>query len=193
MMKKTVFCMIFGLFIGGCFGGYSPTSRFYQLQAESNLAAVSAKKFSLGIEEVSLPDYLDKPQIIVMEENSPQMSISELQRWGEPLESMIRRTVVADMALLLPEAMVKSQVLLSERFDYLAEIQIVRFDMIAGQKAVLEAWWYLYGASGQTLYRQKVTLEEPIGNSFDDYVSAESKMLAEMSRTMAEIISSKVK
>ena len=140
-----------------------------------------------------MPDYLDKPQIIVMEENSPQMSISELQRWGEPLESMIRRTVVADMALLLPEAMVKSQVLLSERFEYLAEIQIVRFDMIAGQKAVLEAWWYLYGANGQMLYRQKVTLEEPIGKSFDDYVSAESKMLAEMSRTMAEIISSKVK
>lgn len=193
MMKKTVFCMMLGLFISGCFGGYSPTSRFYQLQAESNLAAVSAKKFSLGIEEVSLPDYLDKPQIIVMEENSPQMSISELHRWGEPLESMIRRTVVADMALLLPEAMVKSQVLLSERFDYLAEIQIVRFDMIAGQKAVLEAWWYLYGANGQTLYRQKVTLEEPIGKSFDGYVSAESKMLAEMSRTMAEIISSKVK
>ena len=187
-MKKIFVVCAFCL-ISGCFGGYSPNSTFYNLQPISKAEPVSDKSLSIGISNVDLPDYLDKPQITVFEEGSPQMGISELNRWGEPLGAMIQRVTAADMSLYLPQSAVKSRTQLMEHFDYIVDIQIVRFDMIWNDQAVLEAWWYISNSQGKIVYKKKLQMSEKIGRSFDGFAKAESRMLAQMSYGIALKIS----
>lgn len=187
-MKKILTVFAF-LLVTACFGGYSPDSRFYNLQVIGNGEAISDKVLSIGINDVNLPDYLDKPQIVVFEEGTPQMGISELNRWGEPLDSMIQRIIAADMSVYLPQSEIKARTLLMEHFDYIIDIQIVRFDMVWNDKAVLEAWWYISNAQGNIIYKKKELLSEKIGRSFDDFAEAEGRLLGQMSYEIALKIS----
>ena len=174
--------------LGGCLGGYSPANRFYYLQVVDAVEPVSSKKLNIGIDSVELPDYLDRPQIIVFEQGSPQMKIDETNRWGEALATMVQRTVTTDIAAYLPKATVKSKTALDERFRYLVDIEIVRLDMIGDDGAVLEAWWSVYDDDGRRIVQQKTALKRKIDGGFDAYVEAESEMIAEMSRQIAQVV-----
>lgn len=183
-MKKI--CIVLSVcLISACFGGYSPSSKFYNLQPVSDVAALSDSKLSIGISNIDLPEYLDKPQITVFENGTAQMGISELNRWGEPLASMIQRVVAADMSAYLPNSEVKSRTQLMEHFDYIVDVQIVRFDMIWNDRAVLEAWWYISNGQGRIVYKQKTQLSEKIGRSFDGFAETESRLLGQMSRDIS--------
>ena len=185
-MKK-IWAILSVCLLSACLGGYSPQSRFYNLQPAdaSTVTVLSNRKVSIGINEVELPDYLDRPQIVSFEKGKPQMNISELDRWGEPLASMIQRTTAADISLYLPEAVVKPRSSLMEKFKYVVDIQIIRFDMIQGEEAVLEAWWYISDSDGRIVYRQKTMLMQKTGKGFDSFVEAESHLLAQMSGEIA--------
>ena len=86
MRKFGAILMVF--LLGGCLGGYSPANRFYYLQVVDAVEPVSSKKLNIGVDSVELPDYLDRPQIIVFEQGSPQMKIDETNRWGEALATI---------------------------------------------------------------------------------------------------------
>lgn len=184
-MKK-IFTVFSVLMLGACLGGYSPQSKFYDLHSiKQHTEVVSEKKISVGVNAVELPAYLDKPQIVSFDLKNNQMKIDEFNRWGEPLASMIQRTIAADMSEYLPNSVVKIRSSLAERFDLLVDIQIVKFDRFAGDKAVLEAWWYISSVDGKILHRHKLLLEQKINSTYDGYVEAMSDLLAKMSKDMA--------
>ena len=184
-MKEIMVLSLF-LLLTACLGGYSPDSQFYKLQTIDDVDVVGLQKISIGIANINLPDYLEKPQIVVFEKASPKMKISEINRWGEPLSSMIQRTLAADISMYLPNSVVKSKLTLTEKFDYLVEVQIVRFDMIWDKEAVLEAWWYINNYKGNIIYGQKFLQHEKIGKSFSDFADAESILLGKMSKDIAQ-------
>lgn len=188
MRKFTAVLML--LLLGGCLGGYSPTNKFYYLQSVdvSEISVLSRKKLSIGVNDVVLPDYLDRPQIIVFDQGSPQMKIDETNRWGEAPATMIQRTLAADIAAYLPQSAVKAKISLDERFSYLVNVQIVRMDMIEGGEAVFEAWWSVYNAAGNRLLQQKTSLRQKTDDGFDAYVEAESRMIAAMGRDIAKAV-----
>ncbi len=183
-MKKIINIVIaFGL-LSGCLGGYSPQSNFYRLVPASDIIAISDKNLHVGVKDVSLPDYLDKRQIIFFDGDT-HMGISEENRWGEALSTMIQRTITADISLYLPKSVVKSKTSLLENFKYTIDVQIVRFDLIKDKKAVLEAWWYIKSADGNILASRKYFSEQAIGKDFASFAKAESDMLAAMSKEIA--------
>ncbi len=184
-MKK-IFIIFSLLFVGACLGGYSPQSKFYDLHSVlQQTEIVSEKKISVGVNDVVLPAYLDKPQIVSFDVGNNQMKIDEFNRWGEPLASMIQRVIAADMSEYLPSSVVKTRSSLAEKFDLLIDVQIVKFDRFAGDKAVLEAWWYISSVNGKILYRDKVLLRQKINNTYDGYVEVMSNLLAELSKKIA--------
>ena len=56
-MKKWLILSIV-LLMSGCLGGYSPESRFYNLQPRKALVEVLSGKIVVGVNEAELPDYL---------------------------------------------------------------------------------------------------------------------------------------
>ena len=188
-MKK-ILALLSICLVAGCLGGYSPESRFYNLQAlkAGETQALANKAVNVGVDDVILPDYLDRPQIMVFENNSPQMKASENDRWGDGLAAMIQRVLVDDITAYLPNSQVKAKVQLAEKFGFLVEVQIVKMDFVWDDEAVLEAWWYISDAKGKTLKQQKFYATQKVGENFDEFVEAESKMLADMSRDIVKAL-----
>lgn len=189
MMKKIG--IILGLMlVAGCLGGYSPENRFYSLQMIGNNTdkILQTGNLSVGVKDVELPDYLDRPQIVITESSSPEVKLAEHDRWGNDLSAMMQRIVAADLSAYLPKAEVKAKTELSESFDYLLDIQIVRMDFVWNEKAVLEAWWYLTNNDGKIIKRQKFYEEESVDKYFASFVEAESKMLGNMSYNIAQAL-----
>lgn len=186
-MKKIITILSFCL-LSGCLGGYSPQSKFYNLQplSSSQTTPLSTKKLSIGISPTELPDYIDKPQIISFDKGNPQMNIDELNRWGEPLDSMIQRTIASDIALYLPNSIVKPKSSLLEKFNFLVDVQIIRFDMIKNQQAILDAWWYISTPNGTILKRQQSSFNAPIKKGYNSYANIMSDLLGKMSKSIAE-------
>ena len=91
------------LLLSACIGTSRP-ARFYNLQAE-NIGAYSnaAVRADIGVREVKIPDYLDKPQIATLKSGGVEVDISELNRWSESLSTMIQRVVADDLGYNLPK------------------------------------------------------------------------------------------
>ena len=187
-MKKLKILFVSLLLITGCLGGYSPESKFYSLQSTSNVDPVSQKKISIGIDDIILPDIADRPQIVVSKKDSPEVIISETNRWSESLDTMIQRVLGADISAYLPQATVKNKEL-NETFTVVISVEIVQFKMTEDQSATLEAWWYILDKFGTRTYRQKFVGETEIGRSFDSFVEAESKLLSSLAKEIAKKIS----
>lgn len=188
MMKKVV--LFVGLcLLSACLGGYSPKSSFYKLRGFDNaLSVVSNKKISIGVNTVDLPDYLNKPQLVSFDEDRLKMQIDETNRWGESLDTMIKRVIADDLSGYLPNAEVKVKSSLVEKFDYLINVQIVKFDMVEDKEAILEAWWYVLNKNGKMLVREKNLLNKENADNYSEFVAAQSEMLNQMSKRMAEKI-----
>ena len=183
----------FGIFVamlllGGCLGGYSPESRFYSLGTIKTTTELKTKDLSVGINEVELPDYLNRPQIVFVNENSSQIEIAREDRWAEALTSMIQRVVAEDMSEILPKAQVVAKASLLENFDRIVDIQIVRFDIVENKKVVLEAWWYIKDSERNVLKKGKTSIMREAEGGYNKYIAAMNELLMEMSLDIAKKI-----
>ena len=189
-MKKL--CSLFLLaLVSACMSfGSTPPARFFSLQIIAEPQTVSKSRASIGVEEVNIPEYLDKPQIVTVSDNMVELNISEHNRWSEPLSTMMQRTIANDMASLLPNAVVKSRNMGNERFDYAVFIEVDKFDGALNGKAQLNAWWYvLKKGSSDIVLRQKAAFSQPVGGDYDDLVRAESRLVAQLAEQIAVKIS----
>lgn len=180
-MKKYLFFSLLML-ISAC--AFTQNSRFYQLQAAQESKAVSSKKMSVGIEEVVVPRYLDRPQIVLTEKDSNELKVSEFDRWAEPLSSSITRVLADDIALYLPQSFVKPQFFTSEYFTYSVKVEINRFDAVMDEKVIFDAWWSIY--KGQRLIARGRTKENAlIFKGFDGIVTEQNILLDKMAKQIA--------
>jgi uncharacterized lipoprotein YmbA len=71
--------------------------------------------------------------------------------------------------------------------DYQVAIDISRFDGIAGGQAILQARWRILSGGGNLRASQGIVLKEPWpGSDFNSLVKAQSLLLAQLSREIAE-------
>ena len=188
MLKKAVeLCLI--MFLSACFGGYSPDSNFYRLTPLSEPNQVFLLSKNIAVTKVRLPEYLDRPQMIMLDDNSPQIEIAEFNRWGEDLGNMIQRKMVADLSKYLPKSKIinAAEEIHPSALD--VRIEIVRMDMTKQGQATLEARWYITDSSGKVLDNGKYTQSADIKPTYANYAAAVSKLLSEMSLVIAQALS----
>lgn len=182
-----IFFLIVCCFLTGCLGSSLP-SNFYLLQPQTNLNKISNKKFNIGVETVEIPAYVDKPQIVWQKKNSTELTVSELNRWGEPLSEMIGRTLISDLSKLMPYSFIKPKMFSREDFTRIIFVEINRFDAVEGETAYLDAWWSISNADGEITARGKTNLSAPISLSYDSYVQAQSILIGKMAEQIAKKI-----
>ena len=103
---RNIWTLVFLFALSACVGTSQP-ARFYSLQTENLSGHTYSRQLSIGIEEFSIPSYLDKPQMVVRGDNGVELQPSELNRWSEPLSVMLPRILADDLSLLFPNALVK--------------------------------------------------------------------------------------
>ncbi len=99
-------CLLLGLLLSGCsnIGQKSTPAKFYVLsalpQSTEPLPEFKDNPPSVGVPQVVLPSYLDRPQI-TYRLNGNEVQFSEFARWAEPLGDGITRVLRQNLTELM--------------------------------------------------------------------------------------------
>lgn len=182
-MKKYLILMLF--LLSAC--AFTQQSRFYRLQAATDNTAISQRKVNIGVEEVSIPRYVDRPQIVLVDKHTSELTVSEFDRWAEPLTSSITRVLADDISSYLPNSLVKPKNYSMENFTYTISVEINKFDSTINKRATLDAWWTIF-RHGNIVERGRTTIKGSPAQGYDGIVNEQSKLLNQMAQQIAEKI-----
>lgn len=191
------FQVVLVLVLGGCLGGGSqtPATRFFVLNSlyttENETKPVTdLKNAVIVIGPIKLTQVLDRPQIIIRQSDN-EIRVLDLDRWAEPLHENLTRVLIDNLAALLStQSVIRFPPAGSLTFAYQVLMEVSRFDGKPGDEVVLQARWAILGDNGDTvLLKQQAVLNEPTGgDTIADMVSAQSRLVAKISRDIAEAI-----
>jgi uncharacterized lipoprotein YmbA len=146
----------------------------------------------IGVGPVEISNYLDRPQIITGV-GINEYKISELDRWAGNLRSNISAVVAENISIVLSTDRVyvypwKQSV----PIDYKVELNIIRFHKTSDGDVMLRAHWAILEADGKKplLFRMSKYNEGIEGQGYDALITAKSRMLANLSREIADAIRS---
>lgn len=176
------------LLLSGC-AGSSAATRFYLLSPPApgdmrSVPGVPQAKVAVG--PVSVPSYLDRPQIVTREGDGVRLALAEFDRWAEPLAESLPRVLAEDISralggghvLVFPGAS-------AEDADIRVAVDVNRLDGSLGGAVVLDAWWALLDRSGATLRRGRVVERRPAGGDHAAMVTAQGVLAAALADTVA--------
>lgn len=172
-------------------GRASPATQHYVLspvvEAPSNEAGRPAAPLVIGVGPVTLPAYLDRPQMVIRPAPD-RIEITEFAQWGEPLRNGVARVVAVNLARLLPESRVITFPWRStEEIAYQVVLDIAQMDGPARGSIALDARWRVLDRSGSQVAAHVSRLSEPAGAGTT--AAAMSRVLGALSHDIARQLS----
>lgn len=142
----------------------------------------------LGVGPVAIPDYLDRPQI-VMRTSGNAIKFSESARWAGSLADDTCRVLEEHLDGMLSDkgvAVVSWQRGVPN--DYRVAVQVTRFDITEGTGVVLKAQWVIYAGNGkQVLLLRDSDIRVPLRDAgIDSAVESMGRALSAMSREIMQ-------
>jgi uncharacterized lipoprotein YmbA len=173
--------------LGAC---ASTPSHFYVLNtlsaSETVPATVAAQSPVVGVGPITLPKYLDRPQIVTRASRN-QLALGEFDRWAEPLQDNVARVLAEHLARLIPT----DHILLhpwtrSATVDYQVSMEVLQFDGWLGGESTLLALWNILDGAELPLLSQRASLNTPVGGrEYEAMVVAMNQLLEWLSRDLA--------
>jgi uncharacterized protein len=170
--------------------GSSPTSSFYTLSPDTSLAPmVPAKPVYVVVGPVTIPDVVDRPQIVTRVGNN-QVVLDEFARWGQPLKSDIARAIAGDLSRLLGSDRVSIfDAGTDAAHTWRVRVDVMRFDATPGEAVTIEALWTVVPPGKSAPVVGKSLVRQPMGGpGYDALVSAADHALGAVSREIAAAI-----
>jgi uncharacterized protein len=168
-----------------------PTS-FYTLSTVAEPGAVasrSGKNPVIGLGPVTLPQYLDRPDIVTREGEN-QMRLAEFHQWAQPLDSLLNRTLAEDLfALLGAEDVIPLPQRREVPLDRVVEVDVNRFEADQGGEVVLDARWRVYEGDDETLLASGRSVVAEQGAPVPGYEAIVAAMSRAVGQVSAEIAS----
>lgn len=172
----------------------SPPVRFYVLTTVSEAQTTGADTAStsglaLGVGPVTLPPYLDRPQIVTRTTPS-QLAIAEFDQWAAPLRDDVARVLGENLAVMVPtERVAIFPWSRSTPIEYEVVVKATRFEAKANGEVVLLARWRLLDEAGNELAMKRSRFTAAGGTqSYEMTVVAMSRVLEALSREIAAVI-----
>ena len=177
---------LFALAIAGC--GTTSPARFYTLDSTASPGAAPAVRDRIVVGPVSVPASVDQPQFVV-QVAANRVELDEFNRWAAPLNDAIARAVAGDLSTLLGTPDVATAALVNFNPTYRVTIDVLRFESIKGEAAVVEAVWAVHRiADGKTRSGRSFARVTVQGDGFDALAAAHSQAVAQMSADIAGAI-----
>lgn len=179
-------CGLSGLLVlAGC--GRSPQTTFYTLTplvAEGAAHAIAGA--SISIAGVTLPELIDRPQLVVPDAGV-RVTILEGQRWAEPLKSAIPRLLAENISRLTGLERVSAYPQHAARnADHRLFVDIQRFEL-AGSTVVVDALWEIHTAQGvQPLTGRSKLVETVNPADYEAVVAGYSRAIATLSKEIVQ-------
>ncbi|MDO5536899.1 MAG: PqiC family protein [Desulfovibrionaceae bacterium] len=179
----------------GC--GISRPTDFYLLDGTSDpLSVPHMPRTTLTVEQIVLPGYLDRSGIVIRDDGGSGLNVASFNVWGEPLEQGVHRVLVNMLTAPLLQHGITVLPYQSANFGiwYHLYVEVLRLDADRSGRVVLEARWTLVDRTGnKVLDRGSFAAEERLNmpefgsdSMFNAVVGAESRLLQQMGRDLAE-------
>jgi uncharacterized lipoprotein YmbA len=182
-------CGVALLVLSGCLGSTPPT-QFYlvpPLTGPDTVPPASAgwRDLTLGVGPVTVPPYLDRPQIVTRASRA-KLVLADLDQWAGPLADTIARVLAEDLSLLIPtERVVLHPWPRMIDPDYQITVEVLQFDRGPGGEVVLVARWSLLDRDGKGLVLRTSRLSQAAGGTdYEAAVTAMGRTLDALARDM---------
>lgn len=174
--------LIIGLVTSSC----SSSEGYYQLSSDGP-ASTNASGVALGVGPVTLPDYIDRPEL-VFQNSEYRFEIPLGHRWTGSLRDTTTRVLGTNLARRLNTGNFWLYPWPADSsIRYQVAIDVRRFHAVSEGDAILEAAWAVADArSGRIIVRKSAAFTEPlVGDGYDAVVAAESRLLAQLADAIA--------
>lgn len=185
--RTIVLAALYALLLSGC--AHTPQPRYYVLsgpQGAANDSVHSGPRIGLG--PITLPDYLDRPQIVTRASDS-RLVLSNDHRWAEPLAASFSRALLDQLERALPtRAIVLHPWRDSLNIARQVQIEVTRFDRSADGAFRLSARWSVTEPGKDDTTTRQSDIDIPVNGKGDDYdalVSAANSAVAALAATIA--------
>jgi len=171
----------------GCLGS-SPASRFYTLSTisphEGQGGGGDGAAVRIRVAPVTLPEGVDRPQL-VRRTGENTVVVDEFDRWVEPLDALLRNTLVQNLGALVPEAQVLGDAVPGLAVNRTVVVAVNRLDL--SSQVVMEAVWFVLPAGvDQPERTHRTRLTEAAGSGSPAEVAlALSRAVEKLSREIA--------
>mgnify|MGYP001570986407 FL=1 len=187
-MTRTLGITILLVLLAAC--GSSPRSNYYLLTTDVS-EAPRGDSPSLGIGPIAIPDYLNRNGMVYSREGN-QLSVSSTDRWAEPLDSGIKRTLAVNLASQLNTQDIRYFPWDTDKApDYGVSVNLLQLDANHQRALIAAEWKVFHPVSGKAVARRIVTLEQPLPNGVlevQHIAPAYSQLLTQLSRLISDAI-----
>ena len=188
--KIAAAALLLAVSLGGC--GTSPNSRFYTLTSlpppeKPGDAKNGGKDVVVGLGPVSIPDYLDRPQIAIRSSRN-ELVLGEFDRWAGSLRSDVARVLMENLSTLMAADAVS---VVSWRqgipSDFRVAVDVSRFDIRSGKDVILKVQWVVFSKDGKgVLLMKESEIVEPLtGAGYESAVDCMDRALEALGREIA--------
>lgn len=168
-MRRFITFRIFSYFLlpfmlAGCMG--SQPTRLYTLSEMPDGTEVSttAPGPAIGVGPVTLPKYLDRPQIVT-HANTNELNQADFDQWGGDLEDNINRVMASNLSKILNTNHVSFYPWRDQApVDYQIVLDIVRFDRNTNGDVLLDVFWSVFNAKNGELLQMRHSVYRDAGS-----------------------------
>lgn len=197
---RSLIALAIGLFIFSSLNcGGSKPSRFYSLtpvkQVTGDFKTEPVTRIAIGIRTMKLPEYLLREQIVTRTA-SDEITMSEFNRWAEPLEENFKRVLIEDLSKDVPT----NNVFLfpakdSNVTNYQILLEVTQFEPRDNVVSLAARWGIAKGESAVFLLDKQSSFTEQISGDkslgYESIVAAMSKLTGKLSADIAAEIRNK--
>jgi uncharacterized lipoprotein YmbA len=170
----------------------SPPVRFYTLTAMSGKpvsapGSTETSDLAIGVGPVTLPQYLDRPQIVTRT-TATRLAVAEFDQWAASLQDDFARVLAENLTVQVPtERVVISPWSRSAPIDFQVLVEATRFEATASGEVVLLASWRLLDGDGKELAMKRTRLLTAAGDTqnYEATVAAMSRVIEMLGEQIA--------
>lgn len=174
----------------------APVTHYYVLSPTAQAPAQPAQaSIAVVIKDVRLPQYLERPQIVIRG-GDHRLQVVENEQWAGNLREDMTRVLAENLGRLLQsDRVIAAPHDLRLQPDVRVEVEVLRFERDAGGRVQLSAhWWVTRGSDATLLASPGVTLfGEPLGAgaAYEAVVASMSAVYGELAQAIARSIRSR--
>ena len=171
--------------------GTTPSTNFYSLSAEAEAVAKPAgmKTTVVGIGPVEVAPYLERSQIVIRTADT-RLSLTEFDRWAEPIENNIANVLAENLSRLLPTTQPIVRPWTDAGAEYNVVVKIRRFDSDEAGNVTLNASWGIQHHTSRSMpvIREASIVQNSAGSDYESITRTMSAALTELSKEIAEAL-----